>query len=102
LRALLCAHQVTAAATTRGRHCGATPAEQLAFEQRQLEWRRSDLAAAVRMLVVSDLDEAAHQVARTLVPDFPGTPSELVAVALAATSTPGRRPGTHQTVALSA
>ena len=67
----------------------ATPAEQLAFEQRQLGWWRSDLAAAVRMLVVADLPEPAWQVAKTLVPDFLGTPEELVAVALAATAEPG-------------
>ena len=91
LRALLCAHQVTAAATTHGRDYSATPAEQLAFEQGQLGWWRSDLAAAVRMLVVSDLPEPAWQVAKTLVPDFPGTSGELVAVALATAAEPDDR-----------
>jgi len=96
LRALLCTHQATAGAATRGgRDPSIAPAEHLAFKQGQLERWRSDLAAAVRMLVVSDLDEAAHQVARALVPDFPGTPDELVAVVLAATSTPAR-PATEQ------
>jgi len=91
LRALLCVQLATAGATARGgRDPSMTPAGHLAFKQGQLELWRSELADAVCMLVVADLDEAAHQVARTLMPHFPGTPDELVAVALAAASAPTR------------
>jgi len=90
VRSLLGIRRATDWSLNHGQDAGASTAEQAAFEQRQVAWWQPDLAAAVCMLVVSDLPELSWQVAKMLAPTFEGPPDELVAAALAATSAPSR------------
>ena len=90
VRALLCARNVTDSALATGSAGGASPARRRATEQRWVYQWGCRLGAAIRMLVVSDLEGPALRVAQALVPSFAGTLDELVAAALAVVADPAR------------